>query len=152
MTVAEALAIRSATAKRIDQLRARIVGNARYQEGDSPVEDPVALLAEAEQALGELEALIRRINRTNAATSLGEGTITDALARRDVLRQRHSVLTAAADAGAARNEFRHLRSELRTLTALPVSELRVRADQTAAQLRQIDADIQRANWTVTLLP
>lgn len=46
--------------------------------------------------LDELEDLIRRINRTNAATRIGpEDTITDALARRDVLRTRPSVMTAA---------------------------------------------------------
>jgi hypothetical protein len=50
--------------------------------------------------LDELEDLIRRINRTNPATRIGpESTITDALARRDVLRARHSVV-AAADAAA----------------------------------------------------
>ncbi|MFJ8917604.1 hypothetical protein [Amycolatopsis sp. NPDC102389] len=69
-----------------------------------PSEDASALLVEAETALGELESLIQRINRTNAATRLGEGTITDAIARRDVLRLRHGVLTAAADAAAGRNQ------------------------------------------------
>jgi hypothetical protein len=65
-----------------------------------PVE-AIALLAEAVAVLDELENLIRRINQTNAATQIGpEGTITDALARRDVLRIRHSVVTSAADAAA----------------------------------------------------
>ncbi|MEV0272288.1 hypothetical protein AB0H43_26225 [Hamadaea sp. NPDC050747] len=45
-----------------------------------------------------------RINRTNAATAVGEGTLTEALARRDVLRLRHAVLTAAADAAAGRDQ------------------------------------------------
>jgi hypothetical protein len=57
-----------------------------------PAEDAVALLAEAGQVLGELEALIRRINRTNAVTPAGDGTLTDALTRRDVLRLRHGVI------------------------------------------------------------
>lgn len=49
--------------------------------------------------LTELEALIRRINRTNATVDMGpDGTLTDALARRDALRLRHAVLTVAADA------------------------------------------------------
>ncbi|MGW5701869.1 DIP1984 family protein [Amycolatopsis japonica] len=52
------------------------------------------MLVEAQTALDELESLIQRINRTNAATPLGEGTITDAIARRDALRLRHGVKTA----------------------------------------------------------
>jgi hypothetical protein len=85
------------------------------------------LLAEADEVLDELEALIRRVNRTKAATDLGsDGTMTDALARRDALRLRHSVLTSAADTAAGRNDtgFRQLRSELRQFAALPVAELR----------------------------
>lgn len=88
----------------MEALRSRIVDNARHQEGEEPSEDASALLVEAETALDELESLIQRINRTNAATPLGEGTITDAIARRDVLRLRHGVLTAAADAAAGRNQ------------------------------------------------
>jgi hypothetical protein len=38
--------------------------------------------------LDDLESLIRGINRTNAASDMGtDGTITEALARRDVLRR-----------------------------------------------------------------
>jgi hypothetical protein len=99
--LAEALSLRADAARRVEQLRTRIVANARFQEGEEPTEDAAALLAEAGAVLDELEGLIRRINRTNAATAMGsEGTITDALARRDVLRARHSVVTAAADAAA----------------------------------------------------
>lgn len=99
MKLAEALVLRADAARRVEQLRARVVGSARYQEGEEPAEDAGALLAEAGEVLGELEDLIRRINRTNAhAVVEGGGTLTDALARRDVLRLRHSVVTSAADA------------------------------------------------------
>jgi uncharacterized protein DUF6847 len=153
MKLAEALALRSDATKRVEQLRTRIVANARYQEGETPAEDAGELLAEAGSTLDELESLIRRINRTNSATPLGAGTMTDALARRDVLRLRHSVLTAAADAAAGRGQGmgRQLRSELRYLAALPVAELRARADRVAVELRQVDVDIQRTNWEADLL-
>lgn len=153
MKLAEALALRSEATKRVEQLRTRIVANARYQEGETPAEDAVELLADAGSTLDELESLIRRINRTNSATPLGAGTMTDALARRDVLRLRHSVLTAAADAAAGRGQGmgRQLRSELRYLAALPVGELRERADRVAVELRQVDVDIQRTNWEADLL-
>ncbi|MGO1055199.1 DIP1984 family protein [Crossiella sp. CA198] len=152
MKLAEALALRAEAGKRVEQLRSRIVANARYQEGEDPGEDAAALLSEAGVALAELEDLIRRINRTNAAARLGAGTVTDALARRDILRLRHSVLVSAADAAAGRNQnFRQLRSELRQLPALPVSEVRAEADRVARELREVDVRIQRANWEVDLL-
>jgi hypothetical protein len=106
--------------RRIDELRARIIDSAIYQEGTEPAEDATALLAEADQLFDQLEPLIRRINRTNSATDLGgDGTMTDALARRDALRLRHSLLIAAAEVAAGRGNFRQLRSELRYLSGDP---------------------------------
>ncbi|MCK1794641.1 DIP1984 family protein [Streptomyces sp. XM4193] len=155
MKLAEALAERAAATRRVEQLRARVVGSARYQEGETPAEDAGALLAETDEVLDTLEALIRRINRTNATVDMGaDGTLTDALARRDTLRLRHSVITAAADAAAGtkdRGYGRQLRSELLTLPALPVAELRGRADALARELREVDVRIQRVNWEADLL-
>ncbi|GAA1552398.1 DIP1984 family protein [Dactylosporangium maewongense] len=153
MKLAEALALRADAARRVEQLRARITGSARFQEGETPAEDAAALLAEAGAVLDELESLIRRINRTNAATPLGDGTLTDALARRDVLRLRHSVVTAAASAAAGEGQrgYRQLRSELKMLSALPVAELRAEADDVARQLREVDTAVQRTNWEADLL-
>ena len=155
MKLAEALALRADATRRVEQLRARVVGSARYQEGEVPAEDAASLLAEAGEVLEELEALIRRINRTNVVTVVEEGvTLTDALARRDVLRLRHSVITSAADAAAGRDQrgaVRQLRSELKMLSALPVAELRAQADELARRIREVDVRIQRANWEVDLL-
>ena len=124
-------------------------------EGEEPAEDARALLAEAGAVLDELEDLIRRINRTNAATRIRpEGTITDALARRDVLRTRHSVVTAAADAAVGRSQpgiGRQLRSELKMLAALPVAQLRAQADDLARQIRELDVRIQQSNWEFDLM-
>lgn len=153
MKLAEALALRADASRRAEQLRARVAGSARYQEGETPAEDAAALLTEAGQVLGELESLIRRINRTNAATPLeGGGTLTDALARRDVLRLRHSIVTTAADAAAGdgRRGFRQLRSELKMIPALPVADLRRQADDLARRLREVDTLIQRTNWEADL--
>ena len=149
MKLAEALAARADLQRRIEQLRTRITANARYQEGEEPAEDAAALLVEADAALVQLRDLIRRINATNAALDLGaDGTMTDALAARDVLRLRHSLLAdAAAAASGANDQFlRQMRSELRQISALPVAELRSRADAVAQELRELDNRIQQANW------
>lgn len=149
MKLAEALTARADLQRRIEQLRARIVANARYQEGEEPAEDAAALIVEADAALTQLRDLIRRINATNARLDLGaDGTMTDALAARDVLRLRHSVLTDAAAAASGSNDqyLRQMRSELRQVSALPVAQLRSRADAVAQELRELDNRIQRANW------
>jgi hypothetical protein len=156
MKLAEALAERAGAARRVEQLRARIVASARYQEGETPAEDATQLLAEIGDTLSELESLIRRINRTNAATTLSDGsTMSDAIARRDVLRLRHAVITAAADAAAGRDQrgqvVRQLRSELKMLSALPVADLRTQADALARDIRELDVRIQRTSWEVDLL-
>lgn len=153
--LAEALAERAEATRRVEQLRARVVSSARYQEGETPAEDAAQLLAEAGEVLESLETLIRRINRTNATVEMGsDGTLTDALARRDVLRLRHSVVTAAAEAAVGKGErgyARQLRSELMMLSALPVAELRGQADALAREIREVDMRIQRTNWEVDLL-
>jgi hypothetical protein len=149
MKLAEALTARADLQRRIEQLRARITANARYQEGEEPAEGAAALLVEADAALVQLRDLIRRINATNATLELGaDGTMTDALAARDVLRLRHSLLAdAAAAASGANDQFlRQMRSELRQISALPVAELRSRADAVAQELRELDNRIQQANW------
>nr|WP_202524285.1 DIP1984 family protein [Kitasatospora sp. SID7827] len=153
--MAEALAERAAATRQVEQLRARVVGSARHQEGEEPAENAAEVLAEADRTLDQLELLIRRINLTNSTARVdGGGTLTDALARRDVLRLRHSVLTSAADAASGRGQggaVRQLRSELRILSALPVAELRARADQLAKEIREVDTLIQRTNWEIDLI-
>jgi len=153
MKLAEALILRADSVRRVEQLRRRIVDNARFQEGEAPTEDAWELLAEAGQVLDELEGLIRRINRTNAATVIGpEGTMAEALARRDVLRKRHALFAAAADADRGHlGLMRQLRSELKMLAALPVAQLRDQADDIARQLRDLDVRIQQSNWEADLI-
>ncbi|MFJ4253464.1 MULTISPECIES: DIP1984 family protein [unclassified Microbacterium] len=149
MKLAEALTARADLQRRIEQLRARITANARFQEGEEPSEDANALLVDAEADLARLRDLIRRINATNARLDLGaDGTMTDALATRDVLRLRHSLLADAAASASGNTQFpRQMRSELRQISALPVAELRANADRVAQELRELDNRIQQANWT-----
>lgn len=149
MKLAEALTARADLQRRIEQLRARITANARFQEGEEPSEDANALLVDAETDLARLRDLIRRINATNARLDLGaDGTMTDALATRDVLRLRHSLLADAAASASGSTQFpRQMRSELRQISALPVADLRARADLVAQELRELDNRIQQANWT-----
>jgi hypothetical protein len=54
MKVAEALALRADLQRRLEQLKQRLVKNARVQEGDQPAEAPDELQAEFESCAREL--------------------------------------------------------------------------------------------------
>jgi len=152
MRLAEALLERADLQKRIEALQSRIVANASYQEGEAPSEDPAELLDECTRALAALERLVTAINVTNTTTPTPDGaTLTAALARRETLRSQHGILVRAADAAAGSWGNRQMRSELRRLSALPVKELRTRADEIARELRDLDASIQRTNWEAELI-
>ncbi|MCL2490214.1 MAG: DIP1984 family protein [Propionibacteriaceae bacterium] len=154
MKLAEALSSRSEAIKKLESLRTRIRANALYQEGDKPQEDASALLDEASEVLASLEDLTRRINVTNTAATLESGqTLTAAIARRDHLRQKASLLSSAADAasGNGLSGIRQMRSELRVMSALDVQRVRGDADSVARELRQLDLQIQEANWRFDLV-
>lgn len=93
MKLGEALTLRSQLQTRIERLRGRLKASALVQEGEQPPEDPASLLAEFDDLATELERLVTRINHTNLATRLPDGTtLTDALARRDALTLRQTVI------------------------------------------------------------
>lgn len=154
MKLAEALLLRADRQRTFEQLRQRANGAARYQEGEDPPEDANELLVQADAVLDELEVLIRQINATNSATVLDDGrNLTAALAERDVLGLRFSLLASLADAGAGTMDgrpIRQMRSELRTLSAVPVAALRERANVVARRRRELDAAIQQVNWNTEL--
>lgn len=151
MKLAEALAERAALSTRLSQLAQRAAQHARVQEGEPPVEDPTALLAEHDRVAAQLTELIARINRTNLQATLADGTtLTDALAQRDVLRLRVQAYTSTADAGAARAD-RYSQSEIRYVAAIDVAAVRSRADALSQQWRELDVRIQEANWQSDLI-
>lgn len=152
MKLAEALILRADRKKVFEELRGRAVTLARYQEGEKPPEDADKLVTRAMQVLDELEGLIRRINLSNSASSVASGaTLTAALAERDVLRLRYSLLTSVADAASGKNQAaRQMRSELKFLSAVSVPDLRDRANEYAKRHRELDTEVQEANWNVDL--
>jgi hypothetical protein len=152
MKLAEALLERADLQKRIEQLQARIVANASFQEGEEPTENASELLADCLRSIADLEKLMAEINLTNSSTVSADGpTITGLLAARESLRARHSILVRAADAATGAWARRQTRTELRQISALPVKELREQAEGVAKQLRELDVLIQRTNWEADLI-
>lgn len=153
-TIGEALNRRSDLQKRIAQLQDRLKACVLVQEGDEPPESAEELLVELDSLCGELEGLIARINHTNAATKLPSGeSVTEALARRDVLALRRSGLHAAVRAttdGGGGFLRRYSRSEIRMVRQIRVRDIQGHIDTLAKEEREVDTMLQEHNWTTPM--
>lgn len=150
MLLAEALNERADAQRRLADLTKRIADNARVQEEEAPAEDPEALIAQAVEVNERIRALVVAVNVTNTATTLPDGTtVTEALARRDALGRRIRLVRDTADR-ATNRLARWGRSELREVATVDIAELRSEADRLVTQRRELDAELQRVNWTTEL--
>lgn len=150
MKLAEALIERADLQKRAAQLEERIAANLLVQEGEEPGEDPRQLLREFMDVVQALENLLPRIHRANLSATLPSGeTLTDALSRRDMLDLRLKTLRRAA-ATASERQTRYSNSELRIVPVMPARELQAQVDALAKQRRELEAQIQQANWLTEL--
>jgi len=151
MKLAQALILRADHQKRIEQLKQRLLRNAKIQEGDKPAELPKDLMKELEQVSDELVQLIQRINKTNSVSKIDAGmTLSDALAVRDILRLKHGIYRNLAEAASV-TQSRFSRAEVKFKSAVDISEVQKQADQLAKEHRELDTKIQEANWLVGLV-
>ena len=150
MKLAEALLSRKDLQTRQEELRARLVRNAKVQEGEQPAEDPAQLLAELDQVTAQLETLVTRINLTNAAVRCEGKTLTELLAHREALMQQVSILNSLMEA-ASSTVMRGSRMEVKVLSTVNVVQLRKQTDALSKELRSCDTGIQSMNWTTELL-
>ena len=150
MKLAEALAERKAAQSKMGEINERLQRVVVVPQGEQPAEEPTDLLAELVAVAERLEWLILAINRTNIAATIASGaSLTAAIARRDVLKMRMSVIDATLrNAG---NQYQRTRgSEIKFSAAIDVAELQRQRDQLAKQYRELDTAIQAANWAVEL--
>ncbi len=141
MKLAEALQERADLDRRIRQLQQRLANNAIVQEGESPAEDP--------HSMTSLEQLIARINLTNCRTMLEDKSLTECLARRDVLKWKLSAYREMANI-ASQVGHRATRTEIKLFSTVHVKDLQKQADEMAKELRLLDNTIQAANWATDL--
>lgn len=151
MKLAEALLIRSDMQKKLAQIKGRIRSNVKVQEGDTPNEDPNALMIEASQVITELSALIERIHRTNAVAQSNEGqSMLTLLIERDTLEMRHKLLIEAIEATDTEVD-RYSPREIKWRIMVSVAGLQKQADDIAMKLRKINIFIQANNWQIDLV-
>jgi hypothetical protein len=152
MKLAEALILRADLKKRTEQLRERLRRNAKVQEGETPTEDPGALLAEMDRVASELETLVRLVNWTNIHVSFeGELRISDAIAMRDTLDLRIRSLRVVIDAASERDRF-ITRSEIKSVVTVDAAVLQKQLDELSRQRRDLDIRLQAVNWKEDLIP
>jgi membrane glycosyltransferase len=151
MKLAESLILRADAQKRIEQLKARLVANAKIQDGDTSAENPNDLLAELERVFVTLADLIKRINKTNSATAFDAGqTLSDALAERDVLMAKRKAYASLAEAASIVQTV-YSRSEVKFVRTVDVPRLQTQVDDLSKTCRELDSRIQAMNWATDLL-
>lgn len=151
MKLAEALSLRADLQKSIGQLKSRLKECSKIQEGDVPSEDPQDLLAALEKKYPELESLIFRINYTNMNTMQQDGmSLTCLIARKDILTLKISTMREVLKYATER-EDRYSRSEIKYVCLLDVAVIRKQTDALSQELRLLDIQIQRLNWSTDLL-
>ncbi len=150
MKLAEALLLRADMQTKVSRLRERTVANVLTQQGDKPHEPPDKLMREAMTLISDLETLIARINRTNAKHKGKDGrTLMEQIATRDALKLRHAFLEAVI-AGTKREPDRYSAREIKWVAQVDVARLQKQAEDTAKEMRELNASIQEANWKIEL--
>lgn len=149
MKLAEALSVRADLQKKVARLEERLQAVAKVQEGDDPEETPEDLFAELQQAIGELEILVYRINLANLHTVRDGESITRMIARKDALTLNVNTLRNVLKTAAGR-ETRYSHNEIKYVKVVDTAWLRKKIDALSAELRMIELKIQETNWTVDL--
>ena len=150
MKLAQALILRADTQKRLEQLKGRLLDNAKMQENERPSEDPKFLLKELDRLSDELFRLILAINLTNSSTKFEGVSLTEMIAKKDTLSQKVSVLRDFAKSASQKVDL-YSNSEIKILSSVDVAMLQKQIDELSKEIRELDMKLQEANWQVDLV-
>ena len=151
MRLAEALIARADLQNKVAQIKRRISRSAKVHEGDEPIENATELLRQYDALMAELEGLVVRINRTNAAAELDGGVLADAIAKRDNLKARINTYRELCEEVSVLREREYGSGDVKFVRHVDVAELRKQMDELSKQYRELDTKMQGMNWTVNLL-
>ena len=150
MKLAQALILRADTQKRLEQLKGRLLDNAKMQENERPSEDPKLLLKELDRLSDELFRLILAINLTNSIAKFEGASLTEMIAKKDTLSQKASVLRDFAKSASQKVDL-YSNSEIKILSSVDVAMLQKQIDELSKEIRELDMKLQEANWQVDLV-
>lgn len=91
-----------------------------------------------------------RINKTNNATKSGDLTVTDLIARRDILKERIGIMRDFLDASSDKVS-RYSKTEIKVCSTVNVAELQKELDSWSKKFRETDEKIQELNWLTELI-
>ena len=150
MKLAQALILRSDTQKRIEQLKVRLLSNAKTQENESPSEDPKLLLKELDKLTSELFTLICSINLTNSSAKFDGMSLTEIISKNDALTLKANVLREFATSASQKVDL-YSNSEIKILSTVDVAALQKQVDALSKEIRELEMKLQEANWSVDLV-
>ena len=150
MKLAQALILRADTQKRIEQLKVRLLSNAKTQENEKPSEDPKLLLKELDKLTSELFMLICSINLTNSSAKFDGMSLTEMIAKKDALTLKANVLREFATSASQKVDL-YSNSEIKILSTVDVAALQKQVDALSKEIRELEMKLQEANWSVDLV-
>jgi len=150
MKLAQALILRADTQKRIEQLKVRLLSNAKTQENEKPSEDPKLLLKELDRLTSELFRLICSINLTNSSAKFDGMSLTEMIAKKDALTLKANVLREFATSASQKVDL-YSNSEIKILSTVDVAALQKQVDALSKEIRELEMKLQEANWAVDLV-
>ena len=166
MLLAEALASRKDALTEIDDLRSRLAAAVlRYEDEDSPSEEPGPVVAQLEAALDRFEGLSVAINRTNNSTRLAfDGRdlslmeaiafrarlVLEAKARRGALEEIERATGSSRGGRRGWLDARRTKDQIRELPTVELQVERRAASHLSEAVRRLDLALQRLNWTTEL--
>ena len=150
MKLAEALQERAELNRKIQDLRRRITSNILVQDGEEPSEKPDKLIKELNDSATKLEQLMIAINLTNCKTKVDGMTLTEIIAKKDVLMlkiavYKDMVYTDEQKVNRARG------TEIKIVSLLKTSDLQKTIDKMSKEVRILDNLLQENNWKTELI-
>jgi hypothetical protein len=151
MKLAQALIERKAIKTKIEELKKRIYQNAKIQEGDSSIENPLELINELDLEIQKYTEIICQINKTNNVTIVdGDLSLMEAIVKKDMLNLKHLIHNNLADKATPTHE-RYSQREIKDVPNVDISKIRKEVDVIAKEYRELDMKIQECNWTTDLI-
>ena len=150
MKLAEALQERAELNSRINSIRERLADNIIVQDGDMPAEDPNELRVQLENTIKRLAYIMYKINMTNCMTVVGSQSLTEIIAEKDALKL-SCVVYKASIRSAGSITYRVRSSDIRLVQTINTRDWQNHIDEISGRIRELDAILQKTNWTVDLI-
>lgn len=150
MKLAEALQERADLNRNIAQLKNRLSMNALIQEGEKANEDPRALKRELDHSVERLAYLLSKINLTNSKVTIDGLTLTEIIAKKDALLVKIDCYKEMISS-ASQSTYRARGSEIKIKPTIDVAAWQKEVDKMAKEIRRLDNELQKENWTSDLI-